>query len=99
MKTSLKNVELKALIPVTPVAVPKEVEVARQLVSRLDPRKVKQYALIAVGAACGIKLISTVSQKPFLSERRGQTDKKADGAGSGAAGPDLTAEHGTEGTE
>ncbi|MBQ9269170.1 MAG: hypothetical protein IJ206_06570 [Oscillospiraceae bacterium] len=63
MKTSLKNVELKALIPVTPVAVSKEVEIARQLISRLDHRKVKQYALTAVGAACGIKLVSAISRE------------------------------------
>ena len=63
MKTSLKNFEWKALIPVTPVAVPNEVEVARQLISRLDHRKVKQYALIAVGTACGIKLVSAISRE------------------------------------
>ena len=63
MKTSLKNFEWKALIPVTPVAVPNEVEAARQLISRLDHRKVKQYALIAVGTACGIKLVSAISRE------------------------------------
>ena len=63
MKTSLKNFEWKALIPVTPVAVPNEVEAARQMISRLDHRKVKQYALIAVGTACGIKLVSAISRE------------------------------------
>ena len=63
MKTSLKNFEWKALIPVTPVAVPNEVGAARQLISRLDHRKVKQYALIAVGTACGIKLVSAISRE------------------------------------
>ena len=100
MKTSLKNFEWKALIPVTPVAVPNEVEVVRQLIRRLDHRKVKQYALIAVGAACGIKLVSAISrelsyqtavsrqikrQNAELKEQNQRLQQRIDAMESGAA--------------
>ena len=55
-----KEINLMEMVP--SIRLPKELESARRILDRLDVKKAKRYAVIAAGALCGIKLLSSVSR-------------------------------------